>query len=129
MRTSRIVIPVAMLLAIAACSDQPGTDATAPLTSGDSPQALELDAAPMAWRGGHHRAELVEAVQDWNDNIAQFSTLAATNPPAEARIQAMANTTMHDVLNAVQRRFEPYAYDGQVDPPSVGRGGHRHRSV
>lgn len=46
-----------------------------------------------------------------------FQTLANTNPPAEGRIQAMGNTTMHDVLNAVDRRFEPYAYDGRVTRP------------
>ncbi len=71
------------------------------------------------WRGGAATiaAELVEAVGTWNDNIAAFSALARTNPPAESRIQAMANTTMHDVMNAVQRRFEPYAYDGEVTRP------------
>lgn len=117
MRTSRIAAPVALLLALAACSDQAGTDPMAPPPGNDNPQVLELDAAPMAWRGGHRRADLVEAVETWNDNIARFSLLAATNPPAESRIQAMANTTMHDVMNAVQRRYEPYAYDGHVTRP------------
>lgn len=117
MRTARLAVPVALLLTLAACSDQPATDPTAPLLGTDSPQILELDAAPMAWRGGHRRADLVDAVETWNDNIARFSLLAATNPPTESRIQAMANTTMHDVLNAVQRRFEPYAYDGHVSRP------------
>jgi len=117
MRTSLLAAPLALLLALAACSDQPAALPTDPAGGGDNPQVLELDAAPMAWRGGHHRAELVDAVETWNDNIAHFSLLAATNPPAESRIQAMANTTMHDVLNAVQRRYAPYAYAGQVQRP------------
>ena len=61
--------------------------------------------------------DLVDAVKTWNDNISQFSVLAFTNPPTESRIQAMGNTTIHDVLNAVDRRFEPYAYDGHVTRP------------
>ena len=108
---------LSLLLAIAACSEQADNDTTSPSALGDTPEFVQLDAAPMAWRGNHHRAELVEAVETWNHNIARFSLLAATNPPAESRIQAMANTTMHDVMNAVQRRFEPYAYDGQVTQP------------
>jgi hypothetical protein len=117
MRYTRFATPVALLLVLAACSDQPAIDPTAPPVGSDAPQRLELDAAPMAWRGGRHRGDLVEAVETWNDNISRFSILAATNPPTESRIQAMANTTMHDVLNAVQRRFEPYAYDGHATRP------------
>lgn len=117
MPARRIAVPLLILLTLGACSDKAAVDPTAPLSGNDAVAAVELDAAPMAWRGGHHRADLVEAVETWNDNIARFSTLTATNPPTESRIQAMANTTMHDVMNAVQRRFEPYAYDGHVDRP------------
>ncbi len=108
----------ASLVALAACGD-PSAIATDPTTStaGADPATTELDAAPMAWRGGSYRATLVEAVETWNDNIEQFGLLAAVSPPAEARMSAMANTTVHDVLNAVQRRFEPYAYHGSVGRP------------
>ncbi len=108
---------LALLLGLAACNDQPPIEPSAQPPGSDEAQSMELDIAPMAWRGGHRRADLIEAVETWNDNIAQFSTLAATNPPAESRIQAMGNTTMHDVLNAVDRRFDPYAYDGRVTRP------------
>jgi len=104
-------------LALAACSDPAAIEPTMPLLANDDPQVLQLDAAPMAWHRAGRRAELVEAVETWNDNIAQFGVLAAVSPPVESRISAMANTTMHDALNAVQRRFEPYAYDGHVDRP------------
>ncbi len=106
---------LALLLALGACADQTAPDPTSPSALGDD--LLQLDDAPMAWHRTGRRPTLVEAVETWNDNIAAFSALAGTNPPAEARMQAMANTAMHDVMNAVQRRFEPYAYDGRVDRP------------
>jgi hypothetical protein len=68
----------------------------------------------MVWHRAGHRATLINAVETWNDNIEHFARLAFVSPPAEARISAMANTTVHDVLNAVDRRYEPYAYDGSV---------------
>lgn len=108
---------VALLLMLAACSDQVPIEPAVQAPGGDDGQTTESDVAPMVWRGGHRRAELVEAVKTWNDNITQFSILAFTNPPAESRIYAMGNATIHDVLNAVDRRFEPYAYDGKVTRP------------
>ncbi len=108
---------LALLLGLFGCGDQASIEPAADLQGSDQVQTVELDGAAMAWQGGHRRAGLINAVETWNDNVARFSLLAATNPPAEARIQAMGNAPMHDVLNAVDRRFEPYAYDGHVTRP------------
>lgn len=99
-----------MLLALAACGDGPaeapeGATAVAPAA---------VDDAPLAWRVPGRRADLLEAVTTWNDHIARFSALASVPPPREARMAAMANTTVHDVLNAVKRRYEGYAYTGSA---------------
>ncbi len=115
--------PMPMLVAspivLAACGD-PSTTATedpsAPGATGDA-QAHEADAVAMSWHRAGHRATLVEAIETWKDNLEKFGLLALASPPAEARMSAMASTTVHDVLNAVQRRYQPYACDGNVGRP------------
>lgn len=108
---------LAALLVLAACGDQTPVEPIAARPTGDGASVLEFDAAPMAWHRGGRAGALSEAVKTWNDHIEHFGALASTAPPNEARISAMANTTMHDVLNAVQRRYAPYAYDGRVSRP------------
>ena len=113
----RLLTTLAILLGVGACSDRPDTAPTGPSSGADAPEATAVDEAPMAWRGGRHPRELVAAVETWNDNIATFGRLARFSPPVESRASAMANSTMHDIMNAVQRRFEPYAFDGRVRRP------------
>lgn len=117
MRIPTIAVPVLMLAALAACADSMTPESTPGNSANDASTAIQLDDATMAWHRAGHRAVLVDAVTTWNDNIEHFGVLAFTSPPNEARIAAMANTAVHDVLNAVDRRFEPYAYDGDVDRP------------
>lgn len=58
-----------------------------------------------------------EAVLAWNAVATEaMVTYAAANPPGvppyrEARIYAMTFVAMHDTLNAIQRRYHPYACD------------------
>jgi hypothetical protein len=99
-------------LAMAACGENP---ASAP--TGSAVVATEAESAPLAWAAPGRRAELLEAVTTWNDHIATFGRLALVPPPLEARMAAMANTTVHDVLNAVKRRYEGYAYTGSASEP------------
>ena len=117
MRTRLLTTVAASLMILAACTNNelptgvdqsPGTD---PSTS----TVLDDESSALAWHRAGHRATLVDAVETWNDDIEQFARLAFVSPPAEARISAMANTTVHDVLNAVERRYEPYAYDARVN--------------
>jgi len=108
---------MAIALALTAWGNHAQGDVAASSAQRRSSPVLQLPGAPEPRQRAGGPAELVEAVKIWNDNIVRFGTLAATSPPNEARINAMGSTTVHDVLNAVQRRFAPYAYDGVVDRP------------
>jgi hypothetical protein len=53
-------------------------------------------------------------VREWNE-IAGRASLASglsANPLFEARVYAMTQAAVHDGLNAIDRRFETYAYHG-----------------
>ena len=69
--------------------------------------SLSLACSTLAW---------ADAVTEWNENAGK-ATLAAGLAPApndpvhEARLYAMMHLAMHDALNAITRRFEPYALD------------------
>ena len=118
MRHNLIATLAASLIVLTACADSENPVASVPVgNEPDNAAVADGETAVLAWHRTGHRATLVEAVETWNDNIEQFGLLAEVSPPAEARMSAMANTTVHDVLNAVQRRFEPYAYDGSVGRP------------
>jgi hypothetical protein len=57
-------------------------------------------------------------VLEWNETAgaaARAGCLAPANDPLhEARMYALAFIAVHDALNAIDRRFEPYAYDAQA---------------
>jgi hypothetical protein len=52
-----------------------------------------------------------DAVTDWNV-IAFGAAEASGKGPVSSCDIAMAHVAMHDALNAIDRRYEPYAYDG-----------------
>src|SRR5215468_11456616 len=54
-----------------------------------------------------------DAVTDWNV-IAFNAAEASGKGPVTACDIAMAHVAMHDALNAIDRRYEPYAYDGEA---------------
>ena len=116
MHTRLLATVAASLMVLAACdnSDMPTSAGQAPGTGPANTSVADEESSAMVWHRAGHRATLINAVETWNDNIEHFARLAFVSPPAEARISAMANTTVHDVLNAVDRRYEPYAYDGSV---------------
>jgi hypothetical protein len=61
-----------------------------------------------------------DAVLDWNFNAGEAAKAAclspAPNPFHESRMYAMAHIAVHDALNAIQRRYESYAFEGIVAP-------------
>jgi hypothetical protein len=61
-----------------------------------------------------------DAVLDWNFNAGEVAKAAclspAPNPFHESRMYAMAHIAAHDALNAIQRQYEPYAYDSVAAP-------------
>jgi PAP2 superfamily/Dockerin type I domain len=60
-----------------------------------------------------------DALTDWNLNAAKAALAACFEPPGsndpahESRMYAMMHVAIHDALNAIDRRFRPYAYDVQ----------------
>lgn len=56
-----------------------------------------------------------DMVTDWNE-IATSNALAdGKNPVLQSRIYAMTHAAIHDALNAIERRYDPYALDAQAD--------------
>ena len=64
--------------------------------------------------GAHAQAD--DAVLEWNEVAGEAAKLACIspvpNPFHESRMYAMAHIAVHDALNAIQRRYRSYAYDG-----------------
>jgi len=119
MRNRTAAALAALLMVLAGCGDSenPSSAGPAGAVAPDNPAVTGDETSAMVWHPEGKRADLIETVETWNDNIEEFSRLAFVSPPAEARMSAMANTTVHDVMNAVDRRYEPYAYDGRVTQP------------
>ena len=65
---------------------------------------------------------LADAVTTWNANAgaaaiaACISPVELANPLHESRLYAIAHVAIHDALNAIDRRFHPYAFRGLAYP-------------
>ena len=62
-----------------------------------------------------------DAVLDWNETAASAgfaagldNSFGCVDPLHESRIFAMMHAAIHDALNAIDRRFQPYAFDAQA---------------
>ena len=76
-------------------------------------------AGPVATTGrGHGGAGGDNVVVLWNANAGDAALAAciapADDPLHESRLYAMMHVAIHDALNAIDRRSEPYAYDAHV---------------
>jgi len=111
------LIAVLCAAVLAACGD---TDSSTS-TSGESPADV-ADAAPLLWRSPATPGTLRSAVLSWNGIIDAFfqPPVFEQSPPEDARGYAMANVAIHDALNAIDRRYAPYAYTGTVSRPVSG---------
>ena len=56
-----------------------------------------------------------DVVTDWNNVATTVGSLAGV---PQSRAYAMAQAAVHDALNAIDRRYEPYAY-GATAPPNA----------
>ena len=69
-----------------------------------------------------HASDADTAVGAWNftaGEAARAACLSPENDPLhEARMYAIAHVAIHDALNTIDRRFEPYAYDARVSAPT-----------
>lgn len=67
-------------------------------------QAIASEAA----RAPHHQHP-VNAVVHWNSIAAEaFAPSQGTNPMVQSRTMAILHASMHDALNAIDRRYQPY---------------------
>ena len=57
-----------------------------------------------------------ERVAEWNVTAVDATLMAGENPTVQSRALAVIQAAVHDALNTIDRRFEPYAYHGEVDP-------------
>jgi len=61
-----------------------------------------------------------DAVTVWNANAVAAATAACiaplNDPFHESRIYAMMHVAIHDALNAIDRRYRPYAFDRRATP-------------
>ena len=56
-------------------------------------------------------ASYADMITDWN---VTATTLAAGNPVEQSRIFAMLHAATHDALNAIRRRYRPYAFSARM---------------
>jgi hypothetical protein len=117
-RAQLSILSIVCAAALTACGD---TGGTSPVTA-DSPLDA-ADVAPLLWRAPATPGTVRDAVLAWNGTIDAFfqaPIYGQQSPPADARSYALANVAIHDALNAIDPRYEPYAYHGTVSRPVSG---------
>lgn len=58
----------------------------------------------------------VDEVTHWNVVATKAAEAAATDPLTESRVFAILHLAIHDAVNAVDRRFEPFAFGAAATP-------------
>jgi hypothetical protein len=56
-----------------------------------------------------------DAVTEWNEVATTAAVAANMTGPRHTRVFAMTHAAIHDALNAINRRYTPYALDVQAD--------------
>ena len=70
----------------------------------------------------------VDEVTRWNQVATDATAVANTNPLTESRIFAILHVAIHDAVNAVECRYEPYQPRTSPAPGlRLSRGRHRRR--
>jgi PAP2 superfamily len=81
-----------------------------------------MTAALMAAPASASPSPQPNAVTAWNESAAKAALAACIapldDPLHESRMYAMAHVAIHDALNAIDRRSEPYAYDARAKRPA-----------
>ena len=60
-----------------------------------------------------------DEVTEWNTAAVDVLTTAGHNPIVMSRGLAMAHLAVHDALNAIDRKYEPYLYDARSEPSAA----------
>ena len=84
------------------------------------PFSVLLIAGVSQYGFGALAASTGDAVISWSANAGVAATKACIapldNPFHEARMYAMMHIAIHDALNAIDRKYQPYAFDKKADP-------------
>jgi hypothetical protein len=79
-------------------------------------------AAPQRALGASRQGSPGDAVLDWNANAGKAAIAACIaptdNPLHESRMYAMMHVAIHDALNAIDRRSDPYVFHGRTRRPA-----------
>jgi hypothetical protein len=73
-------------------------------------KALLCIAAVVVWAGSVSAA--TDPVSNWNAIVSQAALAAGQSPPVTSRTLAIVQVTVHDALNAIDSRYERYAFTG-----------------
>src|SRR5215475_2979542 len=65
---------------------------------------------------GTPRAAAADEVFDWNVTGFEATAEGGQNPILISRTMTMVHLAVHDALNAIERRYEPYLYEGRAEP-------------
>src|SRR4029450_5197734 len=65
---------------------------------------------------GMPRAGTADEVFDWNVTGFEATAEGGQNAILISRTMTMMHLAVHDALNAVERRYEPYLYEGRAEP-------------
>jgi hypothetical protein len=76
---------------------------------------LGLSAAVLLGVLASSGAAAADEVLEWNTVALEVVVAGGQNAVVMSRSLAMTHLAMHDVLNAVDRRFEPYVYEGRAE--------------
>ncbi len=76
--------------------------------------ALQSHAGSTSERAGAGRAT---EVFEWNNFAAEL--VSTSLPPIQTHTLAIVQIAVHDALNAIERRYEPYAYAGHAPGASL----------
>jgi len=64
---------------------------------------------------GFSRQAVADEIFDWNITGFEATAAGGQNPIVISRTMAMVHLAVHDALNAIDRRYEPYLYEGMAD--------------
>lgn len=70
---------------------------------------------------GTPREAAADEVFDWNVTGFDATVAGAQNNVVISRTMAMMHLAVHDALNAIDRRYEPYLYEGKAEPSADAR--------
>jgi hypothetical protein len=73
-------------------------------------KVLSCIAIGVLWTGSVFAA--TDPVNNWNSIVSQAALAAGQSPPVVSRTLAIVQVAIHDALNAINSRYEPYAFRG-----------------